>query len=432
MTTHAETAPDGETQPQRAPHGLLPLVGRDPGEASRSGSALELIFDLVAVVAVSIAASNLEHLLSEGHIVQGVGTFLFAVFGITWAWSTYSQLLSAFDTDDWGVRLVTLMQMFGVLVLALGISPMVESVDAGETLNNQIMVMGYVVMRVGAIILWLRVARASEKYRRMAMSYVWALVISQVGWCLQAFLPLSPQVGLVVMGVWLLQEVLYPIVAERRQAMPWHPHHLGERLGAFVIITLGEVVLGTLTAVQADVAEFGWTPGAIAVGAAGLSLAFGLWWVYFILPSGDGLDARPSRLPVVILLHILLYACVAAIGAGLHLSATFVEGEGHVSLVGAALSVAIPTMLAIVLIFTLFHVFLPGFDALHVGLLVGSAAVAILGVGLAAAGAPLGVVVVVLMLVPWVSVIGYEVRGHRTLTSRVAATRAALGGSARR
>ncbi len=408
-----------DTAAPRPPHGLAPMVGRDPREPGRVGSPLELIFDLIAVVAIAIASSQLGHLMSEGHWLVGIGSFLFAVFGITWAWSSYSQLLSAFDTDDWSVRLVTLMQMVGVLILALGIEPMVTSLDAGLTLNNQQMVLGYVVMRVGVIILWLRVAHDSPQYRDTALAYVRALVISQVGWCLQAFLPLPPNLALAVMGVWLLQEVLYPVLAERRRRLPWHPHHMAERYGAFTIITLGEVVLGTVTAVGADVTASGWSLNAVVVSIAGLAMGFGIWWIYFILPAGELLAVRPARLHVVVVLHILLYASIAATGAGLHVAANYVEGEGHVTLVSLALLLACAPTAAVVMIFALFHVLLPGFDGFHVGLLLGSVAVAVLGVVLAAVGAPLSVVIAVLTMIPWVSVVGYEVRGHRSLSRRV-------------
>lgn len=408
-----------DTAAPRPPHGRAPMVGRDPREPGRVGSPLELIFDLIAVVAIAIASSQLGHLMSEGHWLVGIGSFLFAVFGITWAWSSYSQLLSAFDTDDWSVRLVTLMQMVGVLILALGIEPMVTSVDAGLALNNQQMVLGYVVMRVGVIILWLRVAHDSTQYRDTALAYVRALVISQVGWCLQAFLPLPPNLALAVMGVWLLQEVLYPVLAERRRRLPWHPHHMAERYGAFTIITLGEVVLGTVTAVGADVTASGWSLNAVVVSIAGLAMGFGIWWIYFILPAGELLAVRPERLHVVVVLHILLYAAIAATGAGLHVAANYVEGEGHVTLVSLALVLACAPTAAVVLIFALFHVLLPGFDGFHVGLLLGSVAVAVLGVVLAAVGAPLSAVIAVLTLIPWVSVVGYELRGHRSLRRRV-------------
>lgn len=408
-----------DTAAPRPPHGLSPMVGRDPREPHRVGSPLELIFDLIAVVAIAIASSQLGRLMSEGHWVVGIGSFLFAVFGITWAWSSYSQLLSAFDTDDWSVRLVTLMQMVGVLVLALGIEPMVTSVDAGLALNNQQMVLGYVVMRVGVIILWLRVAHDSQQYRATALAYVRALVISQVGWCLQTFLPLPPKIALAVMGVWLLQEVLYPVLAERRRRLPWHPHHMAERYGAFTIITLGEVVLGTVTAVGADVTASGWSLNAIVVSVAGLAMGFGIWWIYFILPAGELLAVRPERLHVVVVLHVLLYASIAATGAGLHVAANYVEGESHVTLLSMALVLASAPTAAVAVIFALFHVLLPGFDGFHLGLLLGTLAVAVLGVVLAASGAPLSVVIAVLTLIPWVSVVGYELRGHRTLSSRV-------------
>lgn len=166
------TADDAVVARARRPHGLLPMRGRDPHEQGRAGSPLELIFDRIVVVAVSIASSQFAHLITEGHWLVGVGSFLFAMFGITWAWSSYSQFLSAFDTDDWIVRLVTLTQMIGVLVLALGIEAMVASVDAGQTLNNQQMVIGYIIMRLGAIILRVRVARDSHGYRSTALAYI--------------------------------------------------------------------------------------------------------------------------------------------------------------------------------------------------------------------------------------------------------------------
>lgn len=426
-----------------APHGLVPLTGRDPREEGRAGSALELIFDLVAVVAVSIAASNLEGLLAEGHVLAGVFTFGFAVFGITWAWNSYSQLLSAFDTDDWLVRLVTLVQMAGILILALGLAPMVASIDAGQALNNQVMVGGYVLMRLGTIVLWARVARDSPAHRVTALRYIKALIVSQIGWCLQAFLPLPAPVGLTIMAIWLIQEVTYPLWAERTGAIPRHPEHMGERLSAFVIITLGEVVLGTFTAVQADLSEHAaaaaqaGTPGAsglgagglfdaVGIGAAGLGLAFGIWWIYFIVPTGEIFGARGGMQYSVSLLHIVLYAAIAAVGSGLHLAATFVEGEGGLSLIGVASAVAVPVFLAVLMVFVCFTVMVPGLDWFHAGLVAGTAALGVLGCWLAAAGASLGVVLLVLMLMPWVSVVGYELHGHRQMAPRVARTLSAL------
>ncbi len=56
----------------------------------------------------------------------------------------YTWFASAYDTDDWVFRLATMVQMVGVIVLALGLPQMFESIDHGDTLDNGVMVAGYV------------------------------------------------------------------------------------------------------------------------------------------------------------------------------------------------------------------------------------------------------------------------------------------------
>ncbi len=54
------------------------MSGRDPGEHHRVATPLELLFDLTFVVAFGVAASELAHLLAEGHIAAGLTGFVFA------------------------------------------------------------------------------------------------------------------------------------------------------------------------------------------------------------------------------------------------------------------------------------------------------------------------------------------------------------------
>ena len=95
------------------------------------------MFDLTFVVAFGTAANELAHALSADHIGSGIAAFAFATFGITWAWINFTWFASAYDTDDWIYRVTTMVQMVGVLIFALGIKPMFESVTKhGETLDN--------------------------------------------------------------------------------------------------------------------------------------------------------------------------------------------------------------------------------------------------------------------------------------------------------
>ena len=58
-------------------------------------------------------------------------------------------------------------------------------------------------------------------------------------------------------------------------------------------------------------------------------------------------------------------------------------------------------------------------DALHLALAAGMVAILALGVVLAAAGAPLGWCLVVVMASPFVVVVGYETIGYRHVTADV-------------
>ena len=81
----------------------------------------------------------------------------------------------------------------------------------------------------------------------------------------------------------------------RRGGTPWHPHHIAERYGLLVIITLGEGLLGTTVALRRRDRRHGWTLDAALLGLAGIALTFGMWWIYFVIPSGDLLHAHRAR-----------------------------------------------------------------------------------------------------------------------------------------
>ena len=274
--------------PRSVAHGLLPMAGRDPLEPHRTATPLELLYDLTFVVAFGAAGNEAAHYVADGHWRTASIGFGFAMFAVIWAWIQNTWFASAYDNDDWIYRLLTMVQMFGVLVLALGLPPMFESVEDGVHVDNGVMVLGYVIMRVGLIALWLRVARHDVARRRCALAYATTLLVAQIGWLGLLLAETSIGVMFAVAGVLVLIELIGPVVAERRfGTTPWHPHHVAERYGLLTIITLGEVVLGTVAALDAVLRADGWTVETALVGFAGVSLAFGMWWMYFVIPSAE-------------------------------------------------------------------------------------------------------------------------------------------------
>ena len=100
--------------------GLRPMLPRDPAEPHRVSSTLELFFDLTFAVAISHRRRAAGTLLIEG-VLSAVLAYLMVFFGIWWAWMNFSWFASAFDTDDWLYRVLTILQMAGVLIFAAGV-----------------------------------------------------------------------------------------------------------------------------------------------------------------------------------------------------------------------------------------------------------------------------------------------------------------------
>ncbi len=396
-------------------HGRRRLTGRDPLEAHRSATPLELLYDLTIVVAIGTAANELAHYVADGHAGPGVIGFAFAAFAVIWAWINYSWFASAYDTDDWVFRLATMVQMVGVIILALGLEQMFASIDHGSTLDNGVMVAGYVVMRTSMLFFWAQAARHDPPRALAARTYLWTIAAAQAGWITLVFLQLSVPATFAVAAGLLAVELTGPAIAERRYGgTPWHPDHIAERHGLMVIITLGEGIIGTVAALNAVVhgAE-GWTLDAALVAVAGVGLTFGSWWMYFAMPWAAALQARSRRAFTWRYGHIFMFAGLAAMGAGLHVAALFLEHETEIGAVATVVSVVIPVALYVGALYAVYSAVMHEADPFHMWLLAGTAAVLVTSVVLAATGVGMAVCLVVLMFAPVVTVVGFEVVGHR-------------------
>ena len=328
-----------EVRSSRPPlsHRIVRMSGRDPHERHRAATPLELLFDLTFVVAFGEAGNQMAHLLAEGHLVPAIVGFVFAMFAACWAWINYSWFASAYDTDDWYFRIATMVVMVGVLILALGLPAMFHSIDAGHDLDNGVMVAGYVVMRVAMIGLWLRAARQDPARRSTCLTYVLWVSVAQIGWIalIIVSLPLVPTLlAALTLGI---IEMTGPYLTERRKVeTPWHAHHIAERYGLLVIIALGEGIIGTIASLSAVIDGQGWSLEAISVAVAGTGLTFGMWWVYFTMPSGKVLHRYRERGFAWGYWHLPLFMSIAATGAGLHVAAYVVEDEAQLGVPGRA------------------------------------------------------------------------------------------------
>lgn len=394
-------------------HRTLRMIGRDPDETHRSATPLELLFDLAFVIAFGTAAGQLSHFVVADHVLEGLIGYAFAVFAVTWAWINFTWFASAYDTDDWLYRLTTMLQMAGVMVLALGIAPMFASLEHGDTVDLDVMVWGYVVMRVGMVLQWWRASRHDPARREVHTVYITTILIAQVGWCALALTDFSIGTTFALMAIPILIELAGPVFAERgRKGTPWHAEHIAERYGLLVIITLGEGLIGTMASLTA-LASDGLTMDVALLALAGTAVTFGMWWTYFVVPHGEIIHARRERSFGWGYGHLPLFGAIAGVGAGLHAAAYYVDSHSELSATGTVLAAAIPLALYLLGHYVFYAVISRTFDPFYLLLIAVTVVVLVAPVVMAAAGVPLTWCLLVLALAPWVTVVGYEIVGHR-------------------
>ncbi len=324
------------------------MRGRDPEEVHRASTPLELLFDLCFVVAVSQAAAQLHHGLLEDHLSRSLIGYGSVFFAIWWAWVNFTWFASAYDTDDVPYRLLTLVQMSGVLILAAGVPAAFNNMDFATA------TVGYFVMRIALVAQWLRAAHADHDHREVCRRYAVGIAVLQLGWIGRLWLP--DTAGTVAFLALVILEVVVPLWAERSGPMTtWHPEHISERYGLFTIIVLGESVLAATVAVQQAIQTQGVSAELLAISVGSLLLLFGIWWSYFDQSPEEFLRRDRSTAFPFGYAHLLVFAAVAALGAGIQVAAETAHRTGKLSPAAAAFAVAVPVVSYLVVAGVLFN-----------------------------------------------------------------------------
>jgi len=312
-----------------------PMLSRDPAESHRVATPLELLFDLCFVVAVAQAAAGLHHAVVENHVGGGLVGFGFAFFAIWWGWMNFTWFASAFDTDDVLYRLTTFVQIAGGLVVAAGIPRVFEH-------DYRVVVAGYMVMRLAMVAQWLRAAKSAPDCRASSIRYAVGILVTQVCWL--AWLLLPTPVMIATFAVFALMELATPVWAERAHGTNYHRHHVAERYGLFTIIVLGETVLSATVAIRDGVAAGEHVGALVSLAVAGLVIVFSLWWVYFDQPGHRRLTTLRASIAWGYG-HFVVFASLAAIGAGIGAAVDYDLHESHTSGVVTAFATTIPIAL---------------------------------------------------------------------------------------
>lgn len=301
-----ETAPAGRSVKHRLrawfgygprPHGE-PLVGR-------SVSYLELFYDLVFVVLVGQAA----HTLAVHPGWAGLAEFV-AVFGLVWiAWINGTLYHEMHGREDGRSRFYVFAQMGVLAVLA------VFTAYAG-TKDGTAFALTYSLLLVLLFWQWYEVRRHDRPEDKPASTpYLVGLAATIVATLASAWLADGPRIavwigitaGWVVLG-------LTGFLGRRRPLGFFDPtESLVERMALFVIIVLGETVVGVVNGIN----EAERDALTITTGVLGLVVGFGIFWNYFDVVGIREPRRDPRSLATWFFGHLPLTGAVATSGAAM-------------------------------------------------------------------------------------------------------------------
>jgi low temperature requirement protein LtrA len=168
--------------------------------------------------------------------------------------------------------------MFGVIILAQTL----EDVAHGAPF---FFVLTYAALRLLLIGLYVWVWHAEPQARGLALHHSRGFAAALVLWLISFWV--TPPVQYWLWGsALLIERVTGPVVYAQRSTRTDHFSHMDERFGLFVILVLGEAIIGVSTGVAG--AERHWPHMITAIG--GFALAIGLWWLYFVRARADAVN----------------------------------------------------------------------------------------------------------------------------------------------
>jgi low temperature requirement protein LtrA len=272
----------------------------------REVSFLELFYDLVYVVLIGRAT---HHLAADVHW-GSIGDFA-VVFGLIWlAWFNGTFWHELHGREDGRSRNYIFLQMGLLALLAVFASEATGSDGREFAITYSILFALYTWQ-------WYQVQRIDDRrYRPTTRRYLAGMLASVALMLASGFAGGSVRTAMWVVVVvgWVLGGLVLVSTDRTEGFGEGVTASLVERIGAFTIIVLGEVVVGVVGGIS-DATKRGTTT--IATGMVGLTIGMGMWWNYFDLLGRRVPGQRGPRLAGWLYSHLPMAMAISAGGAAM-------------------------------------------------------------------------------------------------------------------
>ncbi|MGW4896757.1 low temperature requirement protein A [Kitasatospora sp. NPDC004240] len=286
-----------------------PVESGASGESGRPGESgeekrvtwAELYFDLVFVFAITQVSGLLHH----HHDWAGIARALVVFVPVYWCWVGTTVQANIRDVDTPKDRL-------GIFAVGLSGLFMALAVPGAYEGRGLLLGAGYWAARLVLLAMVIRIPGAWRGPYGVGVLVSGPLLLAG------GLLPEGPRVALWALAA--LCDLSAPLVFRSRLArVAYHPSHMPERFALFLLVALGESIVGigaTAAAAHLDAAE-------LTAVAAAFTISCGLWWQYFVHAADamrHAVTVAASRRDLVRRVfqygHLALVAGVIAVAVG--------------------------------------------------------------------------------------------------------------------
>ena len=254
----------------------------------------ELFFDLVFVFAVT----EVSALLHEDHSWPGILRALVVFVPIWWGWVGTSVHANTHDVDNPVDRI-------GIFTVGLASLFMAMATPGAYGGHGLLFGLSYLALRIVLAALVFRGPHLTVNAFSVGLLVTGPLLT--IGGLVH-----NENVRLAIWGLAALVDLATPRLTRRRLALVhFEASHLPERFGLFLIIALGESIVGIGLRAAGDLT----VARGFAVAAA-FVLTCALWWVYFVFAAGAVRHAvATAAIQTDIIRPVLAYGHLAFVGA---------------------------------------------------------------------------------------------------------------------
>jgi low temperature requirement protein LtrA len=267
---------------------------------------LELFYDLIYVIVIT----RLTHIIIVGHDNHvSINDYIayFALFvPVWWAWTGNTMFENRFGSNDAVNRIMTLVQMFALILLAVYAADGVGDGAMGFALS-------YAFIRFMLVVMYGRVHLSNPDLRHITWRFIVGFGLGASLWALSVLF--EPKVMFALWALGLGIDFLTPILSRSLlYKVSVHRSHLPERSGLLFIIVLGEALLVLVNGIDATSLS--------AALLLRLFLAFTLvsavWWAYFEIVERTLMGKLSGAAQMHIYGHLPIYVGLGLLAAFCH------------------------------------------------------------------------------------------------------------------